>query len=80
LIPHGSLTFSGHDNIQLSNEEFLRLLTDPKNFLAYWRRKRQRERVRDKKRLEAINKRRASKSKKGESPTLLDMMTAQDAT
>lgn len=40
LIPFCNLTFSSHDNIQLRNEEFIKLLTEPKAFFAYWEKKR----------------------------------------
>ncbi len=40
LIPFCNLTFSIHDNIQLSNEEFIKLLTKPKAFFEYWEKKR----------------------------------------
>lgn len=40
LIPFSNLTFSSHDNIQLSSEEFVQLLRKPKEFIAYWRNKR----------------------------------------
>ncbi len=41
LIPYSYLTFSSHDNIHLSNQEFISLLVDPKHFLKYWKAKRQ---------------------------------------
>ena len=40
MIPFCELTFSSHDNIQLTSEEFERLLTRPKTFLDYWCKKR----------------------------------------
>ena len=40
LIPNSQLTFSSHDNIHLSNQEFNRLLKDPGGFLKYWVNKR----------------------------------------
>ncbi len=40
LIPLSELTFSSHDHIQLNNEEFAHLLKNPKEFVAYWYRKR----------------------------------------
>jgi predicted Ser/Thr protein kinase len=36
LIPYGQLTFSSKDNIQMTNEEFIRLLTRPRDFAKYW--------------------------------------------
>lgn len=40
LIPFCNLTFSSHDHIQLKNEEFVKLLTEPKAFFEYWKKKR----------------------------------------
>lgn len=40
LIPFVRLTFSGKDNIQLNNDEFNNLLTEPTDFPKYWRKKR----------------------------------------
>lgn len=40
LIPYSNLTFSSHDNIQLTNEEFCNLLVEPKDFSKYWESKR----------------------------------------
>lgn len=40
LIPYCNLTFSSHDNIHMTNDEFGRLLKEPKTFFDYWRRKR----------------------------------------
>lgn len=40
LIPFSKLTFSSHDNLHLTNKEFISLLTRPADFLVYWRRKR----------------------------------------
>lgn len=40
LIPYCNLTFSKHDNIHLTNQEFIQLLTRPKEFPSYWGRKR----------------------------------------
>jgi len=37
LIPYCTLTFSSHDNIPMTNEEFARLLRRPREFPAYWR-------------------------------------------
>ncbi len=42
LIPFANLSFSGHDNIPLTNKEFARLLTRPSRFLKYWRGKKRR--------------------------------------
>lgn len=42
LIPFVKLTFSSHDHVQLTNEEFGQLLTNPKGFLEYWKNKRMR--------------------------------------
>ncbi|MDO9096690.1 MAG: hypothetical protein Q7U60_01000 [Candidatus Methanoperedens sp.] len=39
LIPYCKLTFSTHDNIQLTNMEFVELLKEPKKFLEYWKNK-----------------------------------------
>lgn len=39
LIPYSKLTFSTHDNIQLTNLEFFELLKNPKKFLKYWNKK-----------------------------------------
>lgn len=36
LIPYGQLTFSGKDNIQMTNEQFTRMLSRPKDFKRYW--------------------------------------------
>lgn len=44
LIPYANLTFSSHDNIPLTNEEFIKLLTDPKTFIDYWEKKRTQKR------------------------------------
>lgn len=49
LIPHSNLTFSSHDNIQLTNEEFIKLLTEPKTFYEYWEKTRQRKKRKRKK-------------------------------
>lgn len=43
LIPFCNLTFSSHDNIQLTNEEFIKLLTEPKAFFEYWEKKRKKD-------------------------------------
>lgn len=40
LIPYSYLTFSSHDHIQLTSEEFSKLLKKPKEFKAYWLNKR----------------------------------------
>jgi hypothetical protein len=40
LLPYSNLTFSSHDNIHLTNKEFIRLLRKPKVFMKFWRRKR----------------------------------------
>jgi hypothetical protein len=40
LIPFLNLTFSQHDNIQLTNEEFGKLLIEPDKFFDYWKQKR----------------------------------------
>ncbi len=40
LIPISQLTFSLHDNIQISNMEFVKLLEKPRDFLKYWKDKR----------------------------------------
>lgn len=40
LIPISQLTFSSHDNIQISNMEFAKLLERPKDFFEYWKDKR----------------------------------------
>ena len=39
LIPFSNLTFSSHDNIHLTNQQFSNLLEDPKSFLDKWKRK-----------------------------------------
>ena len=36
LIPFSYLTFSSHDNIHLTNQEFINLLEEPKSFLDKW--------------------------------------------
>jgi hypothetical protein len=41
LIPLSDLTFSSHDHIQVTNQEFIQLLLKPNNFLAYWQAKRE---------------------------------------
>jgi hypothetical protein len=38
LIPYGQLTFSSKDNIQMTNEQFTRMLTRPRDFIRYWTR------------------------------------------
>ena len=43
LIPFCYLTFSSHDNIHLSNEEFMQLVRYPKEFFVYWKNKRKKE-------------------------------------
>lgn len=43
LLPLANLTFSSHDHIQLTSEEFISLLKSPKEFLDYWKRKRGKE-------------------------------------
>ncbi|MBI4651733.1 hypothetical protein HY745_10715 [Candidatus Desantisbacteria bacterium] len=45
LIPFANLTFSGHDNIQLRNDEFISLLEKPKEFMSYWIGKRNEKRM-----------------------------------
>ena len=40
LIPYTNLTFSSHDSIALNNDEFIKLLTEPKLFYKYWKEKR----------------------------------------
>jgi hypothetical protein len=40
LLPYANLTFSSHDNLQLLNREFARLLQRPKGFARSWQRKR----------------------------------------
>jgi len=40
LIPYTNLTFSSHDHIHLSNDEFIMLLTNPKSFYEYWKKNR----------------------------------------
>ncbi|HEY6330804.1 MAG TPA: hypothetical protein VI756_15845, partial [Blastocatellia bacterium] len=40
LIPYSNLTFSSHDNIQLTNAEFADVLRQPKTFMDYWRKRR----------------------------------------
>jgi serine/threonine protein kinase len=37
LLPFCYLTFSMHDNIHLTNKEFIDLLTKPKEFFSYWK-------------------------------------------
>lgn len=44
LIPYCNLTFSSHDHIQLTNKEFSDLLTKPKEFINYWKKKRKKKR------------------------------------
>lgn len=39
LIPYSNLTFSSHDNIHLTNDEFNKLLKYPKEFPDYWKHK-----------------------------------------
>jgi hypothetical protein len=41
LLPFCNLTFSMHDNIHLTNREFIYLLTKPKNFFEDWKKKKQ---------------------------------------
>ncbi len=41
LVPFCKLTFSSHDNIPFSNSDFISLLTNPTQFPAYWKRKRE---------------------------------------
>ncbi len=43
LIPHSNLTFSSHDNLQLTSKEFIELLTNPKTFFPYWKNKKKRK-------------------------------------
>ncbi|MBU0576909.1 hypothetical protein KJ654_04625 [Patescibacteria group bacterium] len=50
LIPFCNLTFSIHDHIQLTNEEFIDLLKNPKKFPGYWHKKREEEKQRKKNR------------------------------
>lgn len=50
LLPYCALTYSGHDNIGMSNKEFNDLLINPTNFYNYWVTKRR-------KRWQAIKKR-----------------------
>jgi len=40
LIPYTNLTFSSHDSIAFNNDEFIMLLTEPKSFYNYWKKKR----------------------------------------
>jgi hypothetical protein len=40
LLPYGNLTFSTHDNMGLTNAEFIRLLQSPTSFPRYWKLKR----------------------------------------
>ncbi len=40
LIPYTNLTFSSHDSLAFNNDEFIRLLADPKAFYVYWKKKR----------------------------------------
>jgi len=40
LLPYCNLTFSSHDNLQLTNDEFAMLLGQPKGFSLYWEKKR----------------------------------------
>ena len=44
LIPYCNLTFSSHDHIQLTNKEFSDLLTKPKEFINYWKKKERKKR------------------------------------
>lgn len=44
LIPNSQLTFSSHDNIHMSSQEFNKLLKDPTTFLQYWKLKRRQNR------------------------------------
>jgi hypothetical protein len=46
LIPYANLSFSTHDNIGLTNEEFIMLLQSPKIFPQYWERKQRRAKKR----------------------------------
>ena len=45
LIPFSNLTFSSHDNIHLTNQEFIDLLKEPESFLDKWVRKKSRRRM-----------------------------------
>lgn len=44
LLPFANLTFSSHDNIQLTNKEFIRLLVTPEHCLNEWQEKRKKKR------------------------------------
>lgn len=51
LIPFANLTFSSHDNIQLTNNEFISLLKEPIEFFNLWQKKRKNQKKEKKKRL-----------------------------
>ncbi len=46
LIPYANLTFSSHDNVHLTNEEFILLLNNPKDFITHWQKKRSKNKKR----------------------------------
>jgi serine/threonine protein kinase len=47
LLPFCNLTFSSHDHIQITNEEFISLLTKPSGFFEDWKKKRKKEKKTD---------------------------------
>lgn len=47
LIPISNLTFSTHDNLHLTNEEFITLITKPTEFYNYWKQKRKKRKKSD---------------------------------
>jgi protein kinase-like protein len=53
LLPFADLTFSSHDNIPLTNKEFVRLLVTPKEFFKEWKDKQRRKPTRKTKRASA---------------------------
>jgi hypothetical protein len=50
LIPFANLTFSSHDNIPMTNDEFVSLLLNPRAFLRVWKEKRTNQMKRSSKR------------------------------
>ncbi len=43
LIPYSKLTFSSHDNIHMTNEQFAYLLSSPKEFFDEWKKNKKRK-------------------------------------
>ena len=46
FLPHGGLSLSSHDHIQLKNDELTLLLEKPAEFLDYWKKKRKEQKAR----------------------------------